>query len=227
MNLAVWEALDKAVAAAEDPEVWAVILSGEGKIILCGARSRSRQRPDIDHRRSTGSGTKGEAFSRNQNHPKYPHPPGVPFQADHCGHPQPLSRCRSGTGSLLRYPHLYDGCGLRAPGGHPGHHYGCGADCSVSPGWWGGDMLGRSPFGGHRFDADRARRIQLVNDVYETREELEAKAVEMAEEIAANPPLAVQGAKDVFLFDEEVGLKRSLHYNAARVIHDPAFGGSV
>ena len=55
-----------------------------------------------------------------------------------------------------------------------------------------------------------------MNDVYETRDELEAKAVEMAEEIAANPPLAVQGAKDVFLFDDEAGLKRSLHYNAAR-----------
>jgi enoyl-CoA hydratase len=38
----------------------------------------------------------------------------------------------------------------------------------------------------------------------------------MAQEIAANPPLAVQGAKDVFLFDDQVGLERSLHYNAAR-----------
>ncbi len=38
----------------------------------------------------------------------------------------------------------------------------------------------------------------------------------MAEEIAGNPPLAVQGAKEVLLFDEEVSLEESLEYNAAR-----------
>jgi len=38
----------------------------------------------------------------------------------------------------------------------------------------------------------------------------------MAEEIAGNPPLAVQGAKEVFLYDEEVTLEESLAYNAAR-----------
>ena len=36
MNLAVWKAIDKAVAAAEDPDVWAVILSGEGKSFCAG-----------------------------------------------------------------------------------------------------------------------------------------------------------------------------------------------
>ena len=71
-------------------------------------------------------------------------------------------------------------------------------------------------FRGHRFDAQRAEAINLVNDVYPDHEILKTKAMKMAEEIAGNPPLAVQGAKEVFLYDEEVGLDRSLDYNAAR-----------
>jgi enoyl-CoA hydratase len=38
----------------------------------------------------------------------------------------------------------------------------------------------------------------------------------MAEVIAGSPPLTFQGAKEVFLYDEEVGLDQSLDYNAAR-----------
>ena len=71
-------------------------------------------------------------------------------------------------------------------------------------------------FRGHRFDAQWARAINLVNDVYPDRETLETKAMEMAKEIADNPPLAVQGAKEVLLFDEEATLDQSFEYNAAR-----------
>jgi enoyl-CoA hydratase len=71
-------------------------------------------------------------------------------------------------------------------------------------------------FRGHQFDAARAQAVNLVNDVYVDKEALDAKAMEMAEEIASNPPLAVQGAKEVMLFDEEVPLNQSLDYNAAR-----------
>jgi len=71
-------------------------------------------------------------------------------------------------------------------------------------------------FRGHRFDADRAKTINLVNDVFPDKETVEEKGREMAEEIAGNPPLAVQGAKEVLLFDEEVSLEESLEYNAAR-----------
>ncbi|MCD6305307.1 MAG: enoyl-CoA hydratase/isomerase family protein [Deltaproteobacteria bacterium] len=71
-------------------------------------------------------------------------------------------------------------------------------------------------FRGHRFDAMRARGIHLVNDVFPDREHLESRGKEMAREIAENPPLAVQGAKDVLCFDEEASLEESLEYNAAR-----------
>jgi enoyl-CoA hydratase len=71
-------------------------------------------------------------------------------------------------------------------------------------------------FRGHRFDARRAQAIQLVNDVFPDKQTLEIKGREMAEEIAGNPPLAVQGAKEVLCFDEEASLEESLAYNAAR-----------
>lgn len=71
-------------------------------------------------------------------------------------------------------------------------------------------------FRGHRFGADRAVTIGLVNDVYPDKEILDAKAMEMAREIAGNPPLAVQGAKDCFLYNEEVPMDQALDYNAAR-----------
>jgi len=71
-------------------------------------------------------------------------------------------------------------------------------------------------FRGHRFDAQRAQAINLVNDVYPDKQTLDTKAMEMAKEIASNPPLAVQGTKEVFLFDQEATLSQSLEYNAAR-----------
>lgn len=71
-------------------------------------------------------------------------------------------------------------------------------------------------FRGHRFTAERAKAINLVNDVYPDQEALGAKGREIAEEIASNPPLAVQGIKEVLVFNEGASLDRSLDYTAAR-----------
>jgi Delta3,5-Delta2,4-dienoyl-CoA isomerase len=71
-------------------------------------------------------------------------------------------------------------------------------------------------FRGHRFSAQHAMTINLVNEVYADKETLDIKAQEMAMEIAGNPPFAVQGAKDVFLYNEEVPMDQALDYNAAR-----------
>lgn len=71
-------------------------------------------------------------------------------------------------------------------------------------------------FRGHRFDAQKALAINLVNAVYSDHENLDKGALDMAREIAANPPLAVQGAKEVFLFSDYGPLNQSLDYNAAR-----------
>ncbi|MEW6350748.1 MAG: enoyl-CoA hydratase-related protein [Thermodesulfobacteriota bacterium] len=71
-------------------------------------------------------------------------------------------------------------------------------------------------FRGHRFDGERARAIGLVNDCFPDHDTLSSHGLEIAREIAANPPLAVQGAKEVYLNDDGVSLDRSLDYNAAR-----------
>ncbi len=71
-------------------------------------------------------------------------------------------------------------------------------------------------FRGHRFEASKALAINLVNAVHPDQETLEKEALGIAREIAANPPLAVQGAKEVFLFSDYGPLNQSLNYNAAR-----------
>jgi enoyl-CoA hydratase len=52
-------------------------------------------------------------------------------------------------------------------------------------------------FTGKDIDAERARAIGLVNDVLADRAALDAAALAMAREIAANPPLTVRGVKQV------------------------------
>ena len=71
-------------------------------------------------------------------------------------------------------------------------------------------------FRGHSIGADEAKRIGLVNEVFDTQEMLYIQASKIGKEIAANAPLAVQGAKEVLLHSEDVSALRSLEYNAAQ-----------
>jgi enoyl-CoA hydratase len=71
-------------------------------------------------------------------------------------------------------------------------------------------------FRGHSIGADEAKSIGLVNEVFETHDLLNSQADTIAAEIAANSPLAVQGAKEVMLYSEDVSTLKSLEYNAAR-----------
>jgi len=216
MNLAVWEALDRAIGAAgEDPEVRVVILKGEGKSFCAGIDLGPENEliSAIGHK--PGATQKLNFFQKIKevqdihNHLERLSKPSIAAIHGHClgaglelvlccdirictadaifGLPEASLAFITDVGGLQRLPKVVG----------RGH-------------------AREIAFRAHRFDADRARMIQLVNDVYGDRDELEAKTMEMAEEIAANPPLAVQGAKDVFLFDDEIGLARSLHYNAAR-----------
>jgi enoyl-CoA hydratase len=72
---------------------------------------------------------------------------------------------------------------------------------------------------GKDIDASRAEKIGLVNDVYPDQATLLAAARSLAEEIAANPPLVVQGVKDVLNARTEpevaVGLRYVSAWNAA------------
>jgi enoyl-CoA hydratase len=76
-------------------------------------------------------------------------------------------------------------------------------------------------FTGKDIGAERAKKIGLVNDVLETDEGAIEAAVEMAKEMADNPPLVVQGTKDVLRatarWGEEAGLRYVAAWNAAHL----------
>ena len=68
---------------------------------------------------------------------------------------------------------------------------------------------------GKDIDAARAEKIGLVNDVYADAEATLAAAGATAAEIAANPPLTVQGIKDVLDEQRTDAVAASLRYVAA------------
>ena len=68
---------------------------------------------------------------------------------------------------------------------------------------------------GKDIDAARAEKIGLVNDVYADAEASLAGAHTTAKEIAANPPLVVQGVKDVLDEQRTAQVSASLRYVAA------------
>jgi enoyl-CoA hydratase len=68
---------------------------------------------------------------------------------------------------------------------------------------------------GKDIDAARAEKIGLVNDVYPDAEATLAAAHATAREIAANPPLVVQGVKDVLDEQRTAAVSASLRYVAA------------
>ena len=67
---------------------------------------------------------------------------------------------------------------------------------------------------GKDIDAVRAEQMGLVNQVYSDQESLMAGAREWAEQIAANSPLAVQGAKAVLSAEEGRSVTEALDYVA-------------
>jgi enoyl-CoA hydratase len=70
-------------------------------------------------------------------------------------------------------------------------------------------------FTGKDITAERAERIGLVNDVHPDQAAVLAAAREMAADIAANPPLVVQGSKDVLNHVREREVADGLRYVAA------------
>ncbi|OBH41320.1 crotonase/enoyl-CoA hydratase family protein [Mycobacterium mantenii] len=68
---------------------------------------------------------------------------------------------------------------------------------------------------GKDIDAARAEKIGLVNDVYTDADATLAAAHATAAEIAANPPLAVHGIKDVLDQQRTAAVSESLRYVAA------------
>jgi enoyl-CoA hydratase len=68
---------------------------------------------------------------------------------------------------------------------------------------------------GKDIDAARAEKIGLVNDVYPDQDAVLTAARMLAEEIAANPPLVVQGVKDVLNAGTDRQIADGLRYVSA------------
>jgi len=68
---------------------------------------------------------------------------------------------------------------------------------------------------GRDIDAARAERIGLVNDVLPDQTAAVARAHAFADEVAANPPLVVQGVKEVLDAGRAAGIDAGLRYVAA------------
>jgi enoyl-CoA hydratase len=216
MTLAVWKALDGAIgAAAKDREARVVILRGEGKSFCAGLDLSPDNELAPIMGGTAGAAQKADLFKTIREiqaiHTRLERLPQPTIAAIH-------SHC---LGAGLE---LVVCCDMRL----------CSADAQFAlpeaslaiitdvgglqrlPGIVGNGNAREIAFRAHRFDADRARAIRLVNQVYPDKETLYAEARKIAEEIAANPPLAVQGAKEVMLFDQDAPLEESLRYNAAR-----------
>ncbi len=69
-------------------------------------------------------------------------------------------------------------------------------------------------FTGRDVGASEAREMGLVSHVYGDRDELLKAAAALADEIAANSPLAVQGSKAVLAATENMGIDQALDYVA-------------
>ncbi|RLB13156.1 MAG: enoyl-CoA hydratase [Deltaproteobacteria bacterium] len=216
MTIAMWKELDDAIGAAEEDEAARVIiLRGEGKSFCAGLdlSPESELAPIMGG--TPGAGQKTKLFKIIKE-----------IQAIHTR----LEHLRQPTMAVIHGHCLGAGlelivcCDMRM----------CSADAQFAlpearlaiitdvgglqrlPRIVGNGHAREIAFRAHRFDAERARSINLANHVYPDRETLSAESRKIAEEIASNPPLAVQGAKDVMLFHDDMMLDASLRYNAAR-----------
>jgi enoyl-CoA hydratase len=75
-------------------------------------------------------------------------------------------------------------------------------------------MAREMAYTGKRLPADRALQCGLVNEVYDDKDTLLAGARALAEEIAANSPLAVQGTKEVLNYSDEHTTEEGLDFIA-------------
>jgi len=216
LNPVVWNALDRAIGMAEeDPEARVVLLRGEGQS-FCAGLDLSPENELFSAVNNTPNATQKIWFFKEVRKTQDIHTrlerilkPTIALIHGHClGAGLELVLCCDirlcSQETLFAFPEAKLGF-ITDVGG-----------LQRLPRVVGKGHAKEIAFRGHRFDSKRARTIDLVNDVFPDKETLEEKGREMAEEIASNPPLAVQGAKEVMLFDEEVSLEESLEYNAAR-----------
>lgn len=67
---------------------------------------------------------------------------------------------------------------------------------------------------GRKFTADEAQALGFVNAVYDSQDEMLAAVMAVAEQIAANSPLAVTGCKEMLNYSRDHSVEDSLRYMA-------------
>ncbi|MEO9969088.1 MAG: crotonase/enoyl-CoA hydratase family protein [Hyphomonadaceae bacterium] len=77
----------------------------------------------------------------------------------------------------------------------------------VSEGW-----VKEMAYGGRRVKADKAKEIGLVNEVFDTHEDMMAYVMELATEIAGKNPIAVTGSKVVINYGRDHSTADTLDY---------------
>jgi enoyl-CoA hydratase len=82
--------------------------------------------------------------------------------------------------------------------------------CKLIPEGWVRELA----YTGRRLPAEKAKAIGLVNEVYDTHEELVAAVMQTAREIASKAPLAVTGSKTMINYARDHTIKDSLDYIA-------------
>ncbi len=82
--------------------------------------------------------------------------------------------------------------------------------CNLIPQGWVRELA----YAGRRLPAERAKEIGLVNEVYESQEEMLAAVMETAKEIASKSPLAVAGSKVMINYARDHTVADALDYIA-------------
>lgn len=82
--------------------------------------------------------------------------------------------------------------------------------CKLIPEGWMRELA----YTGRKLPADKAKEIGLVNDVFDTHEDLLAHVFETAREIASKAPLAVTGSKVMANYARDHSIRDSLDYIA-------------
>jgi enoyl-CoA hydratase len=216
LNLVLWNAIGEAVQhAASDREARAIILRGEGKA-FCAGLDLSPDNEILAMISGKCDATQKTTFFRavkrlQQIHDNLERLPQPTIAAIH-GH------C-IGAGLELALCCDIRLCSSETRFALPEAKLGIIADVGGLqrlPKIVGHGRAREMAFRSHTFDGQKAKDISLVNEIYPDKDSLNQSALEMAEEIAANPPLAVQGAKEVFLYNDNVSMDEALDYTAAR-----------
>lgn len=67
---------------------------------------------------------------------------------------------------------------------------------------------------GRKFSGAEAKEMQLVNQCYESRDEMLKEVYEIAQTIATKSPLAIRGTKEMFLYTRDHSVEEGLNYIA-------------